>query len=82
MRLPTDCNGRFQAIATLRVGYLNRLAAIYGGRCFSGTPRNCGNRPKTWVFSQTGQTGQVKAPVAASLSFAAGVLPQALDDLV
>ena len=44
--------------------------------------RKYGNRTKLWVISQTGQTGQVKAPAAASPSFVAGVLPQALDDLV
>ena len=49
---------------------------------FSGTPRKYGKRPKRWGFSQTGQTGQVTAPAAASPSFVAGVLPQALDDLV
>ena len=49
---------------------------------FSGTPRKCGKRPTLWGFSQTGQTGPVTAPAAASPSFVAGVLPQALDDLV
>ena len=44
--------------------------------------RKYGNRTKLWVISQTGQTGVVKAPAAASPSFVAGVLPQALDDLV
>ena len=39
----------------------------------SGTPRKCGNRPKRWVFSQTGLAGYVKAPAAGSPSFAAGV---------
>ena len=44
--------------------------------------RKYGNRQKLWVFSQTGRVGYVRAPAAASLSFVAGVLPQALDDLV
>ena len=42
--------------------------------------RKCGNRPKRWVFSQTGLTGYVKAPATGSPSFTAGVLPQEKPD--
>ena len=40
MSLPTGRNGRFQAIANHRVGHLNRLAAMYGGRIFPERPGN------------------------------------------
>ena len=34
----------------------------FSASAFPGTPRNCGNRPKRGVFSQTGQAGLVKVP--------------------
>ena len=49
---------RFQAIATHKVGHLNRLAAMYGGRIFPGRAENAG-------FLTDETVGRVRAPEAA-----------------
>ena len=40
MSLPLGSRRRFQAIATLRAGHLNRLEMIYGGRIFPARAKN------------------------------------------
>ena len=74
--LLTDCNSWFQAIATLRVGHLNRLAAL---GFFRHGPKL--RKPAETVGFLTDRPGRL-CQGAGGPPFAAGVLPQALDDLV
>ena len=82
LSLSAGCNGRFQAIATPRVGSLNRLGAIYGGRIF---PERTGNDEigRKYGFShrqdKPKRLGR-RRPPAYHLTTVA--LAQAFDDLV
>ena len=73
---------RFQAIATHRVGHLNRLQAMYGGRIFPARAenaeigRNCGVSHRQDRPARLGR----RRPSARHLPTVA--LAQALDDLV